>query len=201
MPPAQSMMIPLGLPAPTFKLPHHGKPGPSRAVGDSVSLRDDLCAPKVVVVMFLCNHCPFVRHLAPHIAQLASSYASDTVAFVGISANDVSTHPADAPEKMVEEAEEHGYTFPYLYDATQETAKAYRAACTPDFFVFDGGRKLVYRGQYDDSRPGNGIPVTGRDLSAAIDAALWDHPPLDPQTPSMGCGIKWKKGATPDYLL
>src|SRR6185295_11697747 len=138
------------------------------------------------------NHCPFVKHLAHSLAQFANEYMRKNVAIVGISSNDVGGYPADSPEQMVREAEEQGYSFPYLYDETQEVAKAYRAACTPDFFLFDRDRRLVYRGQFDDSRPGNGIPVTGADLRRACDAVLAGRPVPAEQKPSIGCNIKWK---------
>jgi thiol-disulfide isomerase/thioredoxin len=143
--------------------------------------------------MFVCNHCPYVIHVADALAQFASEYQAKGLAIVGISSNDVSTHPADSPEQMVTEAENRGYTFPYLYDETQEVAHAYDAACTPDFFLFDKDHKLVYRGQFDASRPGSGIPVTGADLRAACAAVLAGEKPTDDQRPSMGCNIKWKQ--------
>ncbi len=155
---------------------------------------------QALVVIFMCNHCPFVKHVAAGLAQLAHDYQSKGVAIVGISSNDVANYPADSPEQMVAEAETQGYTFPYLYDETQEVAKAYRAACTPDFYVFDKARRLVYRGQMDASRPDSGIPVTGKDLRAAIDAVLAGKPVADEQRPSIGCNIKWKAGQEPDYF-
>ena len=158
-----SVMLPLGTTAPEFSLPD--------AEGRLVSLSDFEDAPALLVV-FMCNHCPYVKHVAEGLAALAREYQERGVAVVGINANDVDDYPDDAPAKMAEEAKRRGYTFPYLYDETQEVAKAYRAACTPDFFVFDGERRLVYRGQMDSSRPGNDIPVTGEDLRAALDAVL-----------------------------
>ena len=186
-----STMLPLGTKAPNFSLPN--------VDGTTVSLDDFRGAPALLVV-FLCNHCPYVKHVADPFAALAREYQQRGVAVVGISSNDVATHPADSPEQMIHEAEARGYTFPYLYDETQEVAKAYRAACTPDFFVFDIDQKLAYRGQMDSSRPNSGIPVTGQDLRAALDAMLaGKHAPED-QKPSLGCNIKWKVGSEPDYF-
>jgi peroxiredoxin len=179
-----STMLPLGTPAPDFSLVN--------VDGKTVSLSDFQNAPGLLV-MFVCNHCPYVIHVADALAQFASEYQAKGLAIVGISSNDVSTHPADSPEQMVTEAENRGYTFPYLYDETQEVAHAYDAACTPDFFLFDKDHKLVYRGQFDASRPDSGIPVTGADLRAACDAVLAGEKPTDDQRPSMGCNIKWKQ--------
>ena len=186
-----STMLPLGTPAPGFSLPN--------VDGQLVSLSDMADAP-ALLVMFICNHCPFVIHIADELAQLGRDYGERGVAIVAISANDVSTHPNDSPDRMVAEAKRRGYTFPYLYDETQEVAKAYTAACTPDFFLFDKGRKLVYRGQLDASRPDSGIPVTGEDLRAALDAVLAGEAPADVQKPSLGCNIKWKRGNEPEYF-
>jgi len=186
-----STMLPLGTQAPDFSLPN--------VDGSTVSLSDFDDA-QALLVVFMCNHCPFVIHVAPELARLAAEYQAKGVAVVGISSNDVSTHPQDSPEQMVREAQERGYTFPYLYDETQEVAKAYRAACTPDFYVFDGEKKLVYRGQLDDSRPESGIPVTGGDLRAALDAVLEGKPVPEDQKPSIGCNIKWKEDDAPDYF-
>ena len=186
-----STMLPLGTPAPDFRL--------ANAVdGQAVSLADFRDA-KALLVAFICNHCPFVKHVAAGVAQLAMEYQAKGVAIVGVNSNDVAAHPDDAPEKMAEEAKRRGYTFPYLFDETQAVAKAYRAACTPDFFLFDPSKRLVYRGQLDSSRPDNGMPVTGQDLRAALDAVLAGKPPLDDQKPSIGCNIKWKAGNEPDY--
>ena len=186
-----STMLPLGTPAPDFRL--------ANAVdGQAVSLADFRDA-KALLVAFICNHCPFVKHVAAGVAQLAKEYQARGVAIVGVNSNDVAAHPDDAPEKMAEEAKRRGYTFPYLFDETQAVAKAYRAACTPDFFLFDPSKRLVYRGQLDSSRPDNGMPVTGQDLRAALDAVLAGKPPLDDQKPSIGCNIKWKAGNEPDY--
>ena len=185
-----STMLALGTQAPSFRLPDpHGK---------LVSSDDFKDAPALLVV-FMCNHCPFVKHIRSQFAEFAREYQKRGVGIVGINANDVVTHPGDRPEAMAEEAKQQGYVFPYLFDERQETAKAYRAACTPDFFLFDRGRKLVYRGQFDDSRPGNGKPVTGADLRAAVDAVLAGRAVSPDQKASIGCNIKWKPGHEPDY--
>jgi peroxiredoxin len=186
-----STMLPLGTTAPDFGLPN--------VDGRIVSLAD-AAGPKGTVVMFICNHCPFVKHVADQLAALGRDVMPLGVGVVAISSNDVSTHPADSPEQMVHEAEDRGYPFPYLYDESQEVAKDYHAACTPDFFLFDASRKLVYRGQLDASRPGNDIPVTGADLRAAIDAVLAGRPVATEQRPSLGCNIKWKPGNEPAYF-
>ena len=145
------------------------------------------------VIMFICNHCPYVKHLKKELAEFAKEYQKKNIAFIAINSNDVENYPEDSPEKMREDAQQFGYIFPYLYDESQEIAKAYQAACTPDFYLFDKNLSCVYRGQFDDSRPGNHIPVTGKDLKAAIDNLLTNKP-IDPnQKPSMGCNIKWKK--------
>lgn len=185
-----STMMPLGTAAPDFTLPD-----PSGAT-HSLS---DFADKQALLVVFMCNHCPYVVHVRDGLADLASEYQEKGVGVVGINANNVATHPDDSPENMAREIKTVGYTFPYLYDETQEVAKAYAAACTPDFFVFDGDQKLVYRGQMDDSRPGNGIEVTGKDLRAALDAVLAGKPVASEQKPSIGCGIKWKPGNEPDY--
>ena len=186
-----STMLPLGTAAPDFKL--------MNVDGREVALADFAGKP-ALLVMFMCNHCPFVVHVADELARLGSEYIGRGVAVVGINSNDTATHPADSPERMVAEAEERGYAFPYLFDETQAVAKAYRAACTPDFFLFDQDRKLVYRGQLDDSRPGNGVPVTGKDLRAALDATLAGAAPVSEQRASLGCNIKWKAGNEPEYF-
>jgi peroxiredoxin len=186
-----STMLPLGTSAPDFKL--------MNVDGREVELADFAGKP-ALLVMFMCNHCPFVIHVADQLAQLASEYMARGVAVVGINSNDTAAHPADSPERMVAEAEERGYQFPYLFDETQEVAHKYRAACTPDFFLFDQDRKLVYRGQLDDSRPGNGVPVTGKDLRAALDATLAGATPVSEQRASLGCNIKWKAGNEPEYF-
>jgi peroxiredoxin len=186
-----STMLPLGTVAPDFELPNVD--GRMVAYADAAGARG-------TVVMFICNHCPFVKHVADHLAVLGRDYLPRGVGFVAISSNDVAKHPADSPEQMVREAEERGYPFPYLYDETQEVAKAYRAACTPDFYLFDADRRLVYRGQLDASRPGGDVPVTGRDLRVALDGLLAGEPPLTDQVPSLGCNVKWRAGHEPDYF-
>jgi len=185
-----STMLPLGTKAPAFNLPD-----PS---GRKISLSDFPDALALVVV-FMCNHCPYVKHVREGLARLAREYVPRGVGVVGINSNDVANYPADSPAKMAEEVKAAGYIFHYLYDETQSTAKAYHAACTPDFFVFDHDKVLVYRGQFDDSRPGNGVPVTGADLRAALDAVLAGKPVNPKQKPSIGCNIKWKAGNAPDY--
>jgi len=186
-----STMLPLGTTAPDFKLPDtDGKFVPLAAFKDGAAL----------LVVFMCNHCPYVVHIRSGLAQFARDYAPRGVGIVGINANDVKNYPADSPAKMKDEVKSAGYIFPYLYDETQAVAKKYRAACTPDFFLFDRGRRLVYRGQFDASRPGNGIPVTGKDLRAALDAVLAGKPASDRQVASIGCNIKWKAGNEPDYF-
>jgi thiol-disulfide isomerase/thioredoxin len=186
-----STMLPLGTQAPDFSLINV-------ADGKTVSLQDFEGKPGLLV-MFLCNHCPFVKHLQPALAQFGREYQAKGLGIVAISSNDVATHPEDGPDKMKLEAQAAGYTFPYLFDETQDVAKAYRAACTPDFFLFDKHRALVYRGQFDDSRPGNGKPITGADLRAAVDLVLAGKPVPPEQKPSIGCNIKWKPGREPEY--
>jgi len=186
-----STMLPLGTAAPDFSLPD--------PQSKTVSLSDFADAAALLVI-FMCNHCPFVKHVAEGIARLAREYQERGVAVVGINSNDVQNYPDDAPSKMAEELRLRGYTFPYLYDETQEVAKAYRAACTPDFYVFDKDRKLAYRGQMDASRPSNDVAVTGEDLRAALDAVLAGKPAPEEQTPSIGCNIKWNPGNEPDYF-
>jgi len=185
-----STMLPLGTQAPDFSLPN---------VDGNTVTREDF-AGRPLVVIFMCNHCPFVVHIREALAKFATEYAERGLAVVGISSNDVGSHPQDGPEEMKQEAQDAGYQFPYLYDATQETAIAYRAACTPDIFLFDADHALVYRGQFDSSRPGNGVAVTGEDLRAACDAVLDGQAPAGSQTPSIGCNIKWRAGAEPDYF-
>jgi len=187
-----STMLPLGTKAPDFSLP-------DAVSGKTVSLNDFADA-KALLVAFICNHCPFVKHVADGFARLAKDYQAKGTAVVAVNSNDVSSHPDDAPEKMKEEAGGRGYTFPYLFDETQHVAKAYKAACTPDFYVFDGDRSLVYRGQMDASRPDSGIPVTGQDLRAALDATLDGRQTAFDQKPSIGCNIKWKLGNAPEYF-
>ena len=177
-----SAMVPLGTTAPDFRLPDTD--------GKTVA-RDDFKDAPALLVMFICNHCPFVKHVLAGLAQFARDYQG-RVAIVAINSNDVASYPDDSPANMAKEKRAAGYTFPYLYDETQEVAKAYRAACTPDFFLFDRARTLVYRGQFDDSRPSNQRRVTGADLRAAVDAVLAGKPVPVEQTPSVGCNIKWK---------
>ena len=186
-----STMLPLGTPAPGFSLPEPH-------TGRIVSLSDFDGAPALLVA-FLCNHCPYVKHIADHFAAVAGGFRTDGAAVVGINSNDTTTHPEDDTENMKGEVEWRGYTFPYLFDETQEVAKAYRAACTPDFFLFDADRRLVYRGQFDSSRPGSEEIVTGRDLRAAMRAVLAGEEPSPMQLPSIGCNIKWKLGNEPDW--
>jgi peroxiredoxin len=185
-----STMLGLGTTAPAFTL--------SDLAGKAVSL-DDFRDAAALLVMFICNHCPFVVHVRHELVRLGRDYQARGVAVVAINSNDPVAYPADSPERMRQESSEHGYTFPYLFDADQSVAKAYRAACTPDFFVFDRSRRLTYRGQLDDSRPSNGKPVTGQDLRAALDATLDGRPAPSEQRPSIGCNIKWKPGNAPDY--
>jgi peroxiredoxin len=186
-----STMLPLGTTAPDFSL--------LNVNGQTVS-RSDFQDAKGLLVIFMCNHCPFVIHLADQLAQFARDYHDAGLAIVAISSNDISNHPQDSPEQMVHEAEQRGYIFPYLYDEEQEVAKAYHAACTPDFFLFDGNHQLVYRGQFDSSRPDSGIPVSGEDLRQAVDAMLAGQPVSEDQQPSLGCNIKWKEQQAPDYF-
>lgn len=188
MPATPSTMVPLGTPAPDFRLPDTD--------GKQVSLADFSSAPALLVA-FICNHCPFVKHIQTAFAYLAREYQAKGVAVVAINSNDVANHPDDSPAKMVEEKKAAGYTFPYLYDESQKIAQGYRAACTPDFFLFDKDRKLVYRGQMDASRPGNGKANDGSDLRSALDAVLTGKKPSPEQVPSIGCNIKWKPGNEP----
>jgi peroxiredoxin len=190
MPATPSTMVPLGTPAPTFELPD--------VRGGLVSL-DALRDAKALLVMFLCNHCPFVKHIRAELAALPRDYASMGLAAVGICSNDPEKYPQDNFDAMKAEALANGWTFPYLHDADQAVAKAYRAACTPDFFLYDRNRRLVYRGQLDASRPSNGLPVTGADLRAAIDATLRGASVAAEQIPSIGCNIKWIPGREPAY--
>jgi len=187
---SSTMLLSLGAKAPGFRLPD-----PSGTVW---TLSDFEGAPALLVAV-ICNHCPFVKHVRDGFAALARAYQAQGVAVVGISSNDFEAYPDDAPEAMAAEAEEAGYGFPYLVDETQEVAKSYGAACTPDFFLFDGAQALVYRGQMDGSRPGNDVPVTGEDLRRALDAVLAGRPVPEEQRPSLGCNIKWKPGNEPDY--
>jgi peroxiredoxin len=163
--------------------------------------RDDFAERPALLVMFLSNHCPYVRHVVAEIARIGSEYQARGVGVVAISSNDVERYPQDSPEAMAAFAAEHGFTFPYLYDETQAVARAYAAACTPDFFLFDADRRLVYRGQMDGARPANDIPVDGRDLRAALEATLSGAPVAELQHASLGCNIKWKAGSEPDYFI
>lgn len=180
-----SNMLPLGSVAPDFTLP-------DTVSGRRLSLAE-LAAPQATLVMFICNHCPYVQHVNPELLRLARDYQPRGVAVVAISSNDASKYPEDAPARMTEVARRLGYPFPYLHDESQAVARAYQAACTPDFFLFDGDRKLVYRGRLDGSTPGNQVPLTGADLRAALDALLAGQPLSADQQPSMGCNVKWKK--------
>ena len=186
-----STMISLGTKAPPFNLPDTD--------GIYVSIKDFIDS-QVLLVVFMCNHCPFVKHVLKELVKIIKEYQTKGVAAVAINSNDVISYPQDSPENMARLAKDYGFSFPYLYDESQEIAKAYHAVCTPDFFLFDKKRRLVYRGQMDGSRPGNDIPVTGTDLKAAMDIVLNNSKISNNQKPSMGCSIKWKKGQ-PDYLV
>ena len=180
----ESNMLPIGTQAPAFELP-------DTISGKTISL-NNIKSDKATVVMFICNHCPYVIHINQMIVEVAKRYQAKGVSFVAISSNDVENYPQDGPDKMKEHAADVGYPFPYLYDETQDVAKAYDAACTPDFYLFDGNMNLAYRGRLDNSSPGNGQPLTGADLSAAIDSVLESETVAERQFPSMGCNIKWK---------
>ncbi len=188
-----STMLPLGTQAPDFNL--------TDVVSGKIISLDTFKNKKALLVMFICQHCPFVQHVKEEIARLGKDYKEKGLGIVAISANDIAEYPQDAPQGLKEMAEELGFTFPYCYDESQETAKTYTAACTPDFFLFDKQRKIFYRGQLDDSRPSNDIPVTGKDLRSAIDKALSDQPFPQEQKSSIGCSIKWKAGNEPSYFL
>lgn len=181
----ESTMLALGTQAPEFTLP-------DTISGKTLSL-NELKSDKATVIMFICNHCPYVKHVREELIRLPKEYRAKGVSFVGISSNDADAYPDDAPEELKKAAEEYGYAFPFLYDESQDAAKAYSAACTPDFFIFDKNLKLVYRGQLDDSRPGNNIPVNGSDIRAALDNILSGQPVNKNQKPSIGCSIKWKE--------
>jgi peroxiredoxin len=185
-----STMLALGTEAPDFELMN---------IGGRTVQRDDFRGAKALLVMFICNHCPYVKHVAPELPRLAHDYQPRGVAIVAINSNDATKYPDDSPERMIHEAENQGYCFPYLYDETQETAHDYHAACTPDFFLFDGNMKLAYRGQLDSSRPNSGVPLTGEDLRRALDAVLAGQPIPEPHRPSIGCNIKWRDGNEPEY--
>jgi peroxiredoxin len=187
----ESTMLELGTNAPDFSLKNVLN-------GETVSRADFEGHP--LLVMFICAHCPFVLLVQEELAKLGRDYADTPLKIVAISSNSIESHPQDAPEKLAEQANEQGFNFPYLFDATQEVAKAYTAACTPDFFLFDTGHNLAYRGQLDNARPGSDTPVTGKDLRAAIDAVLGGKDPVTDQTPSMGCNIKWIPGNEPEYF-
>jgi peroxiredoxin len=180
----ESTMLKLGTTAPDFALA-------DVATGKTVR-RDDSHGQKALLVMFICAHCPYVKHIEKGLAALGKDYAGKPISIVAISSNDSATHPADSPAGLKQQAETCGFVFPYLFDETQAVARAYKAACTPDFFLFDADFRLVYRGQFDSSRPGNGTAITGEDLRSAIDTVLADKPPLGDQRPSIGCNIKWK---------
>lgn len=188
----ESTMLDLGTEAPAFTLPN------SNPVygGEIVSLEDCAEAPALLVA-FICNHCPYVKHIKDSFSAFASEMANEGLAVIAINANDAERYPEDGPEAMAEDSRLHAYTFPYLYDADQHVARAYRAACTPEFYLFDAGRRLVYRGQYDDSRPSNDVPVTGADLRAAVETVLSGGTVPAAQKPSVGCSIKWKEGNAP----
>jgi peroxiredoxin len=191
MPAIESTMLALGTPAPAFQLT-------DTLSGDSVSL-DTFAGKTVLLVMFICPHCPFVKHIQHALAALGRDYAAQPLGIAAISSNDVAQFPEDGPDGLRRMASDLGFRFPYCFDETQEVAKAYTAACTPDFFLFDASRRLAYRGQFDSSRPSNAIPVTGSDLRAAIDALLAGKPVSPEQHPSIGCNIKWKPGNEPAY--
>ncbi len=186
-----STMLPLGTKAPAFSLPN--------VDGQTVSLQS-FEGKTGLLVMFICNHCPFVKHLRAALADFGREYQAKGLGIVAISSNDVATHPDDSPALMQAEAKAAGYTFPYLYDETQAVAQAYKAACTPDFFLFDSHMTLVYRGQFDASRPNNGKPIDGADLRAAANRVLAGQPPIVEQRPSIGCNIKWLPGREPEYF-
>ena len=189
----ESTMLALGSPAPDFSLP-------DVMTGELISL-EKFAGKRALLVMFICKHCPYVVHVKEELARLGRDYADQPLGIVAISANYVGTHPEDAPPELKKMSEALGFVFPFCYDESQATAKAYTAACTPDFFLFDAERRLAYRGQLDDSRPGNGIPVTGQDLRAAINALLAGALVNPEQKPSIGCNIKWKPGNEPRYAL
>lgn len=187
-----STMLELGTKAPNFNLP-------DTVSGRTIS-RDTFADKKALLIMFICQHCPFVQHIQSELARIGKDYMEQGLGVIAISSNSVETHPDDAPEKLKAMAEAQGFNFPFCYDETQEVAKAYTAACTPDFFLFDSTRALVYRGQLDDSRPGNDLPVNGKDLRAAIEKVLADEPISPEQKPSIGCNIKWAPGNEPPYF-
>lgn len=179
-----STMLPLGTIAPDFRL--------YDTCSDKTIALNELTSDKATVIMFICNHCPFVKHIQPKLVEIAAAYKTKGVSFIAINSNDVTSYPDDSPENMRIEAKAKNYSFPYLFDETQTIAKAYQAACTPDFYIFDKAMRCVYRGRFDDSAPGNNNPVTGTDLSNALDALLANKPVSNEQKPSVGCNIKWK---------
>lgn len=179
-----SNMLPLGTTAPDFEL--------LNVIDGNIVKLSDIASDTATVIMFICNHCPYVKHIQKGLVELANDFQTKAISFIAISSNDVDNYPEDSPERMQEEAKIHAYPFPYLYDESQEVAKAYQAACTPDFYIFDKDLKLVYRGQLDDSRPGSSIPVTGKDIRAALNSMIVGHAVSSEQKPSMGCNIKWK---------
>ncbi|MBW3666011.1 MAG: thioredoxin family protein [Actinobacteria bacterium] len=187
----ESEMLELGTQAPDFSLPDTD--------GRTVS-RSDFSDAEALAVLFICNHCPYVKHIREELARFARDYAGSDLGIVAISSNDIDQYPSDSPVAMKEEAKTYGYTFPYLFDEDQSVAKSYTAMCTPDFFLFGPDRKLVYRGRFDESRPDSGVPVTGKDLRAAVDAVLGGDEVDEPHRPSMGCSIKWKPGNAPAYF-
>jgi peroxiredoxin len=191
MPETPSTMLDLGTPLPSFSLPDFD----GNTVTDA-----DVKGSKALLVAFICKHCPFVRHIRPEFARFAKEYEAKGLKVVAIASNSIDEFPEDGPEGMKQEAAEAGYVFPYLFDKDQKVAKTFKAACTPDFFLFDGNRRLVYRGQFDGSRPKSNVPVTGADLRAAADAVLAGQKPSDQQRPSMGCNIKWYPGNEPAYF-
>jgi len=178
-------MLPLGTYAPAFELP-------DAVSGKKRSLANITSGKKATVVMFICNHCPYVVHIIQKLVEVAKQYQEQNIGFVAISSNNIIKYPEDAPDKMADFAQQYGFSFPYLYDETQQIAKAYQAACTPDFYVFNSDLHCIYRGRFDAATPGNGVPVTGKDLSQALEAILANNPIVTTQLPSMGCNIKWK---------
>lgn len=186
-----STMLPLGTPVPEFRLPdpEGNLHGPA-----------DVADAEALLVTFVCNHCPYVQHIAPRLGELTQTWAEQGLAVIGVSSNDIEAHPDDAPEHMTTFAQKSGWSFPYVFDETQEVAQAFRAACTPDFFLFDRDRRLVYRGQFDGARPKNDAPVTGEDLDRAVRSVLAGEPVPEDQTPSIGCNVKWKPGNEPVYF-
>lgn len=186
-----STMLPLGTPVPSFRLPDPQ---------GNLHRSDDAAEAPGLLVAFVCNHCPYVIHIGPTFGEMTRQWMEQGLAVLGVNANDTDSYPDDAPEHMVTFAEKNGWEFPYLFDETQDVAKQFRAACTPDLYLFDGDKQLVYRGQFDSSRPNSGTPVTGEDLDAAVQAVLANQPVPEDQTPSLGCNIKWRAGNQPDWF-